>query len=262
MYKLKQEWIYFCTAVMFFTRIPIPFQLPWSNAIMNQSQKYYSWTGLIVGGVYALVFYVAQLLFGNEIAIILAIISCVMLTGAFHEDGFTDVCDAFGGGYGKEKILSIMKDSRIGAYGTVGIVLLLLLKYQGLVQLAHSVSVSFVIFILIFANSASRFIAATTIYTHQYVRDTESSKAKPVADQALPFSSLLVGFVALMVPVAVFNMWIYLVVLPTAYFAKMVLAAYFKKLIGGYTGDGLGAIQQVSEVVIYLATLLVWKFTL
>ncbi len=262
MHKLKQEWIYFCTAVMFFTRIPIPFHLPWSNEIMNQSQKYYSWTGLIVGGVYAVVFYFGQLLFGNEIAIILAIISGVLLTGAFHEDGFTDVCDAFGGGYGKEKILTIMKDSRIGAYGTVGIVLILLLKYQSLVQLAYSVPIGLIIFIFIFANAASRFIAATTIYTHQYVRDTESSKAKPVADQALPFSALFVGFVALIVSVAAFNSWVYLVVLPIAYLAKMALAAYFKKHIGGYTGDCLGAIQQVSEVVIYLVALLVWKFTL
>ena len=260
MKRIRQEWIYFCTAVMFFTRIPIPFQLPWSDEIMNQSQKYYAWTGLIVGGFYALVFFVFQFLFGNAIAIIFSMIGGVLLTGAFHEDGFTDVCDSFGGGYGKEKIMTIMKDSRIGAYGTVGIVLLLLLKFVSLHQLAETTSVLFMCFVLIMSNSASRFIAATTIYTHEYVRDTDTSKSKPIAGKALLFSAFIGGFIAVLVPFAVFGEWKFVLVLPLAYIAKIWMAAYFKKHIGGYTGDCLGAIQQVSELIIYLGVLLLWKY--
>lgn len=246
---------------MFFTRIPIPFTLPWSKTIMNQSQKYYSWTGLIVGVVYAVVYYLVQLVLGNEIAVILATVAGVLLTGAFHEDGFTDVCDSFGGGYGKEKILSIMKDSRIGAYGAVGIVLLLLLKYQSLVQLANTVSISLMVFLFIFSNAASRFIAVTTIYTHRYVRDSDDSKAKPVADEALPLPALFIGFLALLIPLLAFGEWLYILALPIAYVGKICLAAYFKKHIGGYTGDCLGAIQQITEVIIYLSALLIWKYT-
>lgn len=257
---LKNEWTYFWTAVMFFTRIPIPFNLTFNDENMNKSQKYYAWVGLIVGGVYALVYFLSQFVFGDAIALILAFISGVLLTGAFHEDGFGDICDGFGGGYGKEKILIIMKDSRIGAYGTIGIVLLAILKLASLVQLANLSNVSTVIFILIFAHSASRFISATTIYTHQYVRDTDTSKVKPIAAKALPFSSSFIGFVALFIPFAFFWEWQYFLVLIPAYLSKMYLSAYFKKHIGGYTGDCLGAIQQVSEVVIYLSAIAVWKY--
>ncbi|HAR72398.1 MAG TPA: adenosylcobinamide-GDP ribazoletransferase, partial [Flavobacteriaceae bacterium] len=114
---LKKEVTYFLTALMFFTRIPIPFKIPYSNEIMNQSQKYYAAIGLLVGAFNALIYTICQFILPVDIAIIITMIASVLLTGAFHEDGFTDVCDSFGGGYGKEKILTIMKDSRIGAYG-------------------------------------------------------------------------------------------------------------------------------------------------
>ena len=114
---------------MFFTRIPIPFKIPYSNEIMNQSQKYYAAIGLLVGAFNALIYTICQFILPIDISIIISIIVSVLLTGAFHEDGFTDVCDSFGGGYGKEKILTIMKDSRIGAYGVIGVILLLLLKF-------------------------------------------------------------------------------------------------------------------------------------
>lgn len=116
---IKNELIYFATALMFFTRIPVPFAIPYSSEIMNQSQKYFAWVGLLVGLLNALILYGSVQLFNLEIGIVLMMIGSVLLTGAFHEDGFTDMCDSFGGGYGKEKILTIMKDSRVGAYGTI-----------------------------------------------------------------------------------------------------------------------------------------------
>lgn len=260
MEKLKSEWTYFWTAVMFFTRIPIPFNLTFNDENMNQSQKYYAWVGLIVGGVYALVYFLSQFVFGDMVALILAFISGVLLTGAFHEDGFGDICDGFGGGYGKDRILAIMKDSRIGAYGTLGMVLLAILKLAALLQLANLSNSTIVVFVLIFAHSASRFMAATTIYTHRYVRDTDTSKIKPIAAKALPLSSFLIGLIALFIPFVFFQNWSFLWVLIPAYISKIYLAAYFKKHIGGYTGDCLGAIQQVSEVVIYLSAIAVWKY--
>ncbi len=260
MNKIKNEWVYFWTALMFFTRIPIPFKLPYSSEIMNKSQKYYSWVGIVVGLITALSYYVFQVLLNENIAIVLSMITSVFLTGAFHEDGFTDVCDSFGGGYGKEKIMTIMKDSRIGAYGTIGIALLLLLKFVTLVEIANKQSLLFFIFIIIFAHSLSRFIAGTAIYTHAYVRDIDTSKIKPIAAEALPLSSLIIGIVGFLIPIIVFQEWKYLLVLPVAYSSKMMLCAYFKKHIGGYTGDCLGTIQQVSEVVIYLTAVAIWKF--
>lgn len=101
---IKNELIYFATALMFFTRIPVPFKVPYSSEIMNKSQKYFSWVGLLVGLINAVIFYLSFKIFNLEIAVVLMMISSVLLTGAFHEDGFTDVCDSFGGGYGKEKL--------------------------------------------------------------------------------------------------------------------------------------------------------------
>ncbi len=84
---------------------------------------------MLVGLINTVVLYFSAQLFNLEIGIVLMMIISVLLTGAFHEDGFTDMCDSFGGGYGKEKILTIMKDSRVGAYGTIGIILLFALKF-------------------------------------------------------------------------------------------------------------------------------------
>lgn len=259
MRKLKNEFIYFATAIMFFTRLPIPFKLPYSDQIMNRSQKYYAWVGLLVGLINAVVFYIGSLLFSNEIAIILSICISVLLTGAFHEDGFTDVCDSFGGGYGKEKIMTIMKDSRIGAYGVIGILLLVLLKVFSLIHLA-SIDIHLILFAMIAAHSSSRFISGTMIYTHRYVTDIDQSKSKPMANRALPIGNLVIGLLAVLIPFILFGQFQYVLVLPFAYLGKMYLGWYFNKHIGGYTGDCLGTVQQVTEVLIYLGFILVWKF--
>ncbi len=256
---IRRQLIYLLTAVMFFTRIPIPFKIPYSEEIMNKSQRYFPFIGFIVGGIGALSFYVFQLLFSIDIALVLSMCSTVLLTGAFHEDGFTDVCDSFGGGYGKEKIMTIMKDSRIGAYGVIGIILLLLLKFLALKEVAN-ISISFVIVTLINGHITSRFHASTMIYTHQYVRDTDQSKSKPLANKRLPYQSLLFTLIITLIPYFLFGHWIYLLAFLMSYVGKLYLAYYFKKHIGGYTGDCLGTIQQVCEVLFYLSTILIWKF--
>ena len=117
-------------------------------------------------------------------------IAGILITGAFHEDGFADVCDGFGGGWTKEKILTIMKDSAIGAYGAIGLVLLFLLKFQGLVQLIDGsdnlifaiYNSQFIILLLFVAgHSVSRLAAISIVFTHNYSREDASSKSKPIA---------------------------------------------------------------------------------
>ena len=193
MKTLKNEWIYFWTSLMFFTRIPFPFKLPYSDEIMNKSKKYYAWVGLIVGLFNDIIYTTSSYLFSDTIGLILMMCSSVLLTGAFHEDGFTDVCDSFGGGYGKEKIMTIMKDSRIVA-------------------------------------------------------------------KSLPYKDLLIGIIGFLVPLLLYPELKFLALIPIAYLSKIYLCWYFKKHIGGYTGDCLGTIQQVSEVVIYLGAIIIWKF--
>jgi len=259
MKALKNELVYFATALMFFTRIPVPFKIPYSSDIMNRSQKYFSWVGLVVGLINAVILYLSFQLFGLEIAIVLMMASSVLLTGAFHEDGFTDVCDSFGGGYGKEKILTIMKDSRVGAYGAIGIVLLLALKFFSIQVLGHINSLE-TLWVIILAHSSSRFISGTMIYTHQYVTDIDASKSKPLANKPLDGTSLMIGLLSVIIPMIIIQDWRLIPVFGFAYIGKIYLGWYFKKHIGGYTGDCLGTVQQVCEVLFYLGTIIAWKF--
>lgn len=244
---------------MFFTRIPIPVKLDYSSEIMNQSQKYYPLVGLVVGGINALIFYTLHFILPIDICLILMMISSVLLTGAFHEDGFADVCDSFGGGYGKEKILTIMKDSRVGAYGVVGMILLFLLKFLSMKHLAESAILDFLVILLV-AHSSSRYLSGLMIHTHQYVTDIDQSKSKPIANKALPKKTLLVGLVFTLLPFLWFQSAWMLLVLPLAYLGKAYLGWYFNKHISGYTGDCLGTVQQVTEVLIYLGFIILWKF--
>ena len=129
---MKKEIAVFLTAIMFFTRIPCPKNIDHSPEILTKSSRYFSLVGIIVGFFGALVFYVSELLFNDTISILLSMSGTIWITGAFHEDGFADVCDGFGGGWTKEKILTIMKDSRVGTYGIVGLGLLLAIKFNAL----------------------------------------------------------------------------------------------------------------------------------
>lgn len=259
MKAVKNELIYFATAMMFFTRIPFPFTIPYSSEIMNRSQKYFAWVGLLVGLINAAILYLSSQLFNLEIGIVLMMITSVLLTGAFHEDGFTDMCDSFGGGYGKEKILTIMKDSRVGAYGTIGIILLFALKFFS-IQALGTVDLMKTLWIIILAHTSSRFISGTMIYTHQYVTDIDASKSKPLANKPLDRMALLVGFISVLLSFVLIPDWRLIIAFALAYLGKIYMGWYFKKHIGGYTGDCLGAVQQVCEVLFYLGTMIVWKF--
>ncbi|MBQ0116469.1 MAG: adenosylcobinamide-GDP ribazoletransferase [Flavobacterium sp.] len=257
---LKKEFTYFCTALMFFTRIPIPFELEYSEEIMNKSQKYYSAVGLVVGILNALVFGIGSYLFTPNIGIVLSLIVSVLITGGFHEDGFTDVCDSFGGGYGKEKIMTIMKDSRIGAYGVLGMILLLLLKFTCL-QALVDIDIATIGSAIIIAHSSSRFLSGLMIHSHDYVTDIDVSKSKPLANKPIPLTATLWGLCLAVIPLVLLMPLKFLWILPIGYLGKWYLGWYFKKHIGGYTGDCLGTVQQVCEVLIYLGFILIWKFT-
>jgi adenosylcobinamide-GDP ribazoletransferase len=215
--------------------------------------------GWIVGGIAAFIFWLSALIFPLPIAIVLSTIASVWVTGAFHEDGFTDVCDAFGGGWTKEQIMTIMKDSRIGAYGVIAVVLLVLLKVYALNEIGLQSHIMLV-FCLINGHTSSRFMASTMVHTHDYVQDIDKSKVRPIANSRLSLSEMLFSFAIALIPFLMFQNWMFLLTLPICYVSKMYLGYYFKKHIGGYTGDCLGATQQITEVIFYLSIIALWKF--
>lgn len=252
---MKKEIQIFFTALMFYTRIPCPKWVTHDEEYLNKATRYFPMVGWIVGGVCAVVFYGAEYLFNTPIAIIISMITGIFITGAFHEDGFADVCDGFGGGWTKEKILDIMKDSRVGAYGAIGIILMLLLKYMS--QL--SINVYDLGLVLIAAHSFSRLCAVFVISTSKYVRENEDAKAKPLA-KSITIKEIIPAFLFGVAPLFLFlTIKIVLVVL-LPIIGTFYLRWYFHKWIGGYTGDCLGATQQVTEVLFYISIIAIWKY--
>ncbi len=249
-------------AVQFYTRLPVPAWAGYSDELLNKATIYFPLVGWLVGSVAAGVFAGASFLFRNaEVALLLSIVASILLTGAFHEDGFADVCDGFGGGWTQDKILAIMKDSRLGTYGATGLGLLLAGKFlvlRGLPPAAVAPA-------LLLAHPLSRATALTCIFSHRYARANEDSKAKPVAKK-MSAAELATGLLLGALPLLAYAAWLHrpvllLVLLPLAV-VKTILARYFQRWIGGYTGDCLGAIQQAAEVSIYLFLLagFAWKF--
>lgn len=259
---MKQEIRIFFTALMFYTRIPCPKWVDHSEEYINKSIRYFPLVGWIVGGLAGLVFIGSSTLVNPFFAIVAYLTAGVLITGAFHEDGFADVCDGFGGGWTVEKILSIMKDSRVGAYGVVGLIFLFGAKASLLFEIQSFVSTLSIFLFIITIQALSRYIAATFVFTHQYVRETDS-KIKPVVKSTglkEKVLSAFFGLLPLLLTAFYLNNYFLLLLAPGMYLSKILLARYFKKWIGGYTGDCLGATQQVVEVVGYLLIILIWRF--
>lgn len=252
---VKKEIHYFLTAILFFTRIPCPKWVGHSSEMLNKSNRYFSLVGIVVGSISALVFYGSSFIFSSDISIIISMLASIYVTGAFHEDGFADVCDGFGGGWTKEKILTIMKDSRLGTFGVVGLIGILSLKFLSLQQLLNQQ----IILIIISGHSISRFIATILLYTHEYVRDIDSSKIKPTTTQMTTKSLIISAFFGVLPLVFFKKIELFLVLIPLL-FIYWYSGKFFKKWIGGQTGDCAGALQQMAEIVFYLSLISIWKF--
>lgn len=241
---------------MFFSRIPCPKWIDHSPDILNKSSRYFSLVGIIIGSIAGLAFFGSSYLLPTDIAIIISMIASVWITGAFHEDGFADVCDGFGGGWTKEKILIIMKDSRLGTYGVSGLVFILALKFLALYHL-HAISVN-IILILISGHAISRFIATLLLYTHEYVRDADTAKIKPTTKKMSTKSLIISGIFGIFPLFFFFKGFVFLALIPLV-FIYWYMGRFFKRWIGGQTGDCAGALQQVAEVVFYISILILWK---
>lgn len=260
---LRNEIKIFFTALMFYTRIPCPKNIDHHPDYINKATRYFPLIGWIVGAISFLFYWASSFLFDTNIATIISLIAGVLTTGAFHEDGLTDVFDGFGGGWTKEKILNIMKDSRVGAYGAIAIVFLLLLKFIGLNNLVATKQFSNFQILLFFItyHSVARLAAINIVFTSTYSRDDETSKVKPIAKTHSAveiFGAYFFGLFPL-VYLAYFNVKFLIVLLPLillCFFARR----YFIKWIDGYTGDCLGAVEQLAELTIILTFVALCKY--
>lgn len=260
---LLNERRYFLLAVGFFTRIPVPNFPDFHPDELNASAKYFPLVGLFVGMIGAGAFTLAAKFLPNSIAILLSMAMTIYITGAFHEDGLADSVDGLGGGWDKEQILTIMQDSRLGTYGAIALFLMLFAKFQVLNELPAY----FLPFILIIGHTLSRLCALYVMAGLSYVR--VEGKAKPLATQ-IKATDLAVATIFGILPIPLIylnfspfilnlNDWLLL----GGYCLVPVIMVWFwwrnkiKCWLGGYTGDCLGAMQQIAELAFYFG-LLAW----
>ena len=241
----------FLLALSFYTRLPHPQSLDYQQ--LPQAVVYLPLIGWLVGGITALSFYLSALIWPQTTAVILALITGLLMTGALHEDGFADVCDGFGGGINKQRILEIMKDSHIGVYGFLGLLLLLLLK----ISLLAAMPTAAVPLVLTAGHSISRLSPLWLMQRYTYARD-QHSKASGAVYQP-NFRELAFASVIALLPLALLPALCALAIVP-ALLATVLLGHYFYRRIDGYTGDCLGASQQLAETVFYLSVSALWIF--
>ncbi len=250
-------------ALQFFTRIPVTGRLAawvgYSPNLMRASTAHFPGVGWLVGLVAALSFAGLRGLLPDVpgAALVAAVTSTgltVLLTGALHEDGLADVADGLGGTHERTRALEIMKDSRVGAFGVLALVLALLMKVA-LLGLLDSVDTGLVCAALLAAHVSSRAWPLLLIRCLPYVGDAASSKSKPLADQISTPSLIVAGLWLLGVLALVqwvFDGVFWLWPLLASGLAFLTMWRLFARRLQGFTGDCLGATQQVCELAFYL----------
>jgi adenosylcobinamide-GDP ribazoletransferase len=245
----------FFVALQFFTRLPIPRWVGFEPDWLHHAARYFPLVGSVVAAISGTVYALAAYALPTPVAAVLATAAGIYATGAFHEDGFADVCDGLGGGLTPGRAMDIMKDSRIGAYGAIGIALLLGLKCVVLAELSPATAIA----ALCMAHPISRLAACTLIWRLDYVR-SEASKAKPLAEHMTAAELAIGAGTALLplLPIGAAGWLTWQAMLAGAVLASVATVWLGRKCLqrlGGYTGDCLGAVQQVSEVAVYLGVL-------
>jgi adenosylcobinamide-GDP ribazoletransferase len=262
---MKRQLSLFLAAIQFLTRLPVPqlerFQSDWPA----RSVRYFPLVGVLVGLISVGVWWLSRRVYTSAVAIGLMMAVSLLLTGAMHEDGFADVCDGFGGGRSRDAVLSIMKDSRIGAYGAIGIGMMLALKWVVLASLPREVfPVS-----VVFSHMISRWCAVGLIWRLSYVRADADAKSKAFAGGLSVLDWLVSGALGVLgllpvillgnrvsgTPQTAIVLLALAVATALAVAGSAVAGAYFKARIGGYTGDCLGSAQQLSELIFLMAML-------
>ncbi|WP_426011513.1 adenosylcobinamide-GDP ribazoletransferase [Caulobacter sp. DWR2-3-1b2] len=238
---LRQIKLFLC-AVQFLTRLPAPsfadFQADW----ITRSARYFPLVGILVGALSAGVLLAAGQLWSGALPALLALAAGVLITGGFHEDGLADTADGLGGGQTPERRLEIMKDSRVGTYGVLALGLALAIKVAALATLPLTTAA----LALVAAHGAGRTAAVAVMVMQRHVSDPSSAKYKPAPEGVRP-SELLIAAVLGLWPLALLGAS-GLVGAAVGVSLAAPLAWAARRLIGGYTGDVLGGVEQVFEL--------------
>lgn len=243
-------------ALVFFTRLPFwrikAFQIP--AEYFNQVINYWAVVGWLTAVVMAGVLWLSAQILPYSVAIILALMARLILTGVLHEDGLADFMDGFGGGTTKKRILEIMKDSHIGTYGVVGLIFYFLLFYSVLSAMPLAIACS----ALLVGDPLCKFISSQITLFLPYARTKETSKAHTVY-KTITLKPFLISLFFVLVPFIMFFhlSFVLAIIFPIIVFFSMI--GLMKKKIQGYTGDCCGATFLLCELSFYLGILICSK---
>ena len=246
---IKNEWRLFLVALQFLTRIPVKSFDGFDTLWLDRSAKYFPLVGALVGTIAAVVIVAATAVLPQPLPLLFGMAAAIAVTGAFHEDGLADTADGLGGGQTRERRLEIMKDSRIGTYGAIALLVMLAIKSTSLYAIGPIVMA----LAFIAAHAAARLATVIVIRVLPYAGEIDAAKVKPLAT-AVTGSELAVAAAFGILPgLLLLGVTTFTISFVTAGLAAAVLAAKSRHLIGGYTGDVLGAIEQVFETTFLVA---------
>ncbi|WP_369601477.1 adenosylcobinamide-GDP ribazoletransferase [Hahella sp. SMD15-11] len=249
-----REWHLFRVALQFYTRLPVRIE-DWQARDLGEASKYAPLAGgcvaLLSGLPWSLGWLAGQPLLGA----LLAVVTGILVTGAFHEDGLADALDGLGGGQNPDQILTIMKDSRVGTYGVLALIASVSLRAAALSVMPLAAGWA----MLLTQHMAGRALAVSLIGALPYVQADQLSKVKPVAQDLDPSSRVCV--VALAAPTLLW--WppaLSLVLLGMLLGLRTLCVRGFRRRLGGYTGDLLGAAEQLTEILLVVMIAVLWPF--
>jgi adenosylcobinamide-GDP ribazoletransferase len=245
----RRELIRLLAATQYFTCLPVPAWVGHSTAALTGAIRYLPAVGVLVGSAGAALFLLVSLLWTPLIAAVVSTIGTVVLTGALHEDGLADSMDGLGGGQRRERALAIMQDPRIGTFGALALTLALVLKVACLQAAAPARAALF----LVIGHAVSRFGVVVLMASLPYVRHTDASRARPLAQEVSGVSITVAGIVGL-APVVTAGSPAFTGVAAAALTCAF-WGLYLRRRLGGYTGDGLGAGQQLAELAFYVGAI-------
>jgi adenosylcobinamide-GDP ribazoletransferase len=239
----------FWAALQFLTIFPTPLRHKVTATTTGKSLTYFPLVGLILGAILLGLNYGLILILPSPIVNALLIIALAILTGAHHLDGFIDTCDGVIAGNSKKERLAIMSDNKVGAFGIVGAILLLLLKYA-------SLSAAPILPALLLMPTLSRWTMVSIIFTFPYAKRYGMGLAfKQGANwQRLTITTVI----SLIVAVALLKLW-GLVLMAALWLIAFGIASYFRSRLGGLTGDNYGAINEITEVLVLLLLTLIGR---
>ena len=250
---IKEQLIAFGTALMFLTRLPVGKFCSGDARVLSVSTRYFPLVGALVGLILSVFLIATTQLVPASVVVVLMLMVNVRLTGAFHEDGLADVADS-AGAFDVDRKLEIMRDSRVGTYGAMALILLVLGKFLVLTELLL-LDISFCVIALISAHILSRWSSVWLMATEQYARPEAANKV--VADGVTKtrlIESTVVAMI-LLTPLVWGSSSVIYALLPIAWVTAWICAQRFKSAFGGITGDCLGAANQVVEFIILVAAL-------